>query len=435
MQSVDWKIECRNLVILLSFTGLVGGLFGFLSWGLFAGCVCYIAWVLFQLHRIQCWLDKRSLDEPPESRGLWGDVLDGIYRLQRRSKEERGRLQAELDYLQDSFASLADGAVMIDQRGNIEWSNRAAEFLLGLRYPDDKHQQLVNLIRTPEFIHYFEADEYQHPLEMVSTHNKQIDLQITLTRFGKGSRLLFARDITHTNRLQQMRKDFVANVSHELRTPLTVINGYLETAMDNGFSDDLRWRRAVEQMLAQSHRMENLVKDLIILSRLESVPEAVEQEQIDVHALLAMIREEVLAAVKAKRKITIECQSHLDLLGHSVELRSAFTNLIMNAAKYTQDGGVIHVRWFSDNKGMYLEVTDDGLGVDAQHLPRLTERFYRVDESRSADTGGTGLGLAIAKHSLLHHQATLLINSVYGEGSTFTCVFPLHRSLSQSNSA
>jgi two-component system, OmpR family, phosphate regulon sensor histidine kinase PhoR len=435
MHTVDWKVECRNLAILLCIFGLLGSVVGYLAWALFIGSVIYMVWSLYQLHRVQRWLSQQSVEEPPESKGLWGDVLDGIYRLQRRGKEERGRLQAEVDYLQDSFAALADGAVMIDQRGNIEWSNRAAEQLLGLRYPGDTRQQLINLIRNPEFIHYFEANDYQQPLEMVSPHKSSVDLQITITRFGKGSRLLFARDITHTNRLQQMRKEFVANVSHELRTPLTVINGYLETLLDNGITNELRWRRAVEQMLGQSHRMENLVNDLIILSRLEAVPEVVEQDRINVHSMALTIRDEVLASVKGERQITIDCQSNLDLVGHPTELRSAFANLIMNAAKYTQDGGRIQVRWYGDKTNVYFEVEDDGVGIDAHHLPRLTERFYRVDKSRSIDTGGTGLGLAIVKHILLHHQAELAIDSVFGEGSTFTCVFPLVRTLSQSNSA
>ena len=435
MHSVDWRIECRNVALLLCISGLLGWTIGYLGWGLFCGGAIYIVWTLYQLHRVQRWLNLQSVDAPPESKGLWGDVLDGIYRLQRRSLEERGRLQATVDYLRDSFASLADGAVMIDKRGNIEWSNRAAEFLLGLRYPDDTQQQLINLIRHPEFIHYFEGGEYQQPLEMVSPNNTSIDLQITITRFGRGSRLLFARDITHTNRLQRMRKEFVANVSHELRTPLTVINGYLETLLDNNIKDDLRWRRAVEQMLSQSHRMETLVKDLIVLSRLESVPEVVEQNQIDVFAMVNMIREEVLASVKGKRNIVIDCQPNLELLGHPDELRSAFANLMMNAAKYTRDDGLITVRWYTDKENAYFEVEDNGVGIDAHHIPHLTERFYRVDKSRSIDTGGTGLGLAIVKHILLHHQSELVIDSIYGEGSTFTCVFPLVRCVSQSNSA
>ena len=314
---------------------------------------------------------------------------------------------------------------------------------MGLRYPDDTNQQLTNLIRVPEFIRYFESGDYLQSLHLESPHNSHYHLQINVTSFGRGSRLLFARDMTENNRLQEMRKDFVANVSHELRTPLTVINGYLETLSYradhpddvNGGGDELRWRRAIEQMLVQSHRMETLIKDLIILSRLESVPESVQQDEIELRPMLEMVREEVLAAVKGERDISIDCDDSLHLLGNGDELHSAITNLVMNAAKYTGDKGQILIRWYGDQHHVYLSVEDDGEGIDSYHFPRLTERFYRVDKSRSIDTGGTGLGLAIVKHILLHHQAELRISSTLGKGSTFSCVFPRLRAVAESHIA
>ncbi|WP_339339111.1 phosphate regulon sensor histidine kinase PhoR [uncultured Oceanicoccus sp.] len=446
MHTIDWKIECRNLAILLLITGLIGSAVGFLVWFLLFASLSYIAWTLFQLQRIQIWLSQQTDADPPESKGLWGDVLDGIYRLQRQGKEELNRLQATVDYLQDSFASLDDGAVMIDKRGNIEWSNVAAEYLLGLRYPDDKNQQLVNLIRDPEFIRYFENDDYSESLLIDSPHNKHYQLQISISYFGRGSRLLFARDVTENNRLQQMRKDFVANVSHELRTPLTVIKGYLETLSDKAgtqgnpqtidtAANDISWRRAIDQMLTQSNRMENLIRDLMMLSKLESVPENNKDEPIDLEPMLETIKEEVVTAFKDRRVIKLECDYSLRLIGHADELRSAFTNLVMNAAKYSQDGGIITIRWFGDAQHCYLEVEDNGEGIDDIHLPRLTERFYRVDKSRSIETGGTGLGLAIVKHILLRHQAELKMSSVLGEGSTFSCEFPRMRLLAETHRA
>ncbi len=446
MHNVDWKIECRNLGLILLLAGLVGWAVGLLPWLLFFSSLAYIGWTLFQLQRIQSWLSQKADTYPPESKGLWGDVLDGIYRLQRQGQEERLRLQAAVDYLQDSFASLDDGAVMIDKRGNIEWSNVAAEKLLGLRYPDDQSQQLVNLIRSPEFIRYFEGDEYSNSLLIDSPHNSHYQLQISISYFGRGSRLLFARDVTENNRLQQMRKDFVANVSHELRTPLTVINGYLETLSENIGNqgnvqsiditpNELRWRRAVDQMLNQSRRMEGLIKDLIALSKLESISEDGKDRPLEVEPMLQAIREEVLTAFKGKREINLECDSSLRLVGNSDELRSAFANLVMNAAKYSYGDGVITIRWYGDTRHCYLEVEDNGEGIDDIHLPRLTERFYRVDKSRSIETGGTGLGLAIVKHILLRHQAELKIRSTLGEGSTFTCEFPSMRALAQPHTA
>ena len=359
------------------------------------------------------------------------------YRLQRQGKEEQQRLQAAVDYLQDSFASLDDGAVMIDARGNIEWTNRAASDLLGLRYPEDTRQNLVNFIRAPEFIRYFEGRDYSKPLQLTSPYNSHFELQISVTHFGGGSRLLFARDITTTHRMQQMLKDFVANVSHELRTPLTVIIGYLETLSDNSaqLNDDLRWRRAIDQMLSQGHRMESLIKDLIVLSKLEAVSDAASHSPIAIRPMLEIIRSDVLAAVKSERSITIECDDSLQLLGNSSQLQSAFSNLVMNAAKYTPENGEITIRWFAENQHLCLAVEDNGEGIDSHHLPRLTERFYRVDKSRSIDTGGTGLGLAIVKHILLQHQAELKITSDVGKGSSFSCVFPLSRALPQSHTA
>jgi two-component system phosphate regulon sensor histidine kinase PhoR len=226
-----------------------------------------------------------------------------------------------------------------------------------------------------------------------------------------------------------MRKEFVANVSHELRTPLTVINGYLETLNESKTMDELRWRRAISQMLNQSHRMEALIKDLMVLSRLESVSVTNNHVAVDIKPMLVSIKEETLAVFRANLTINIDCDESIRLLGNPDELRSAFTNLIINAAKYTQQDGLISIRWYSDERHAYLEVEDDGEGIDAYHLPRITERFYRVDKSRSVETGGTGLGLAIVKHILLRHQAELKISSEPDNGSTFCCVFPANRAV------
>lgn len=438
MQRPDWKSEFRNLFGLLALATIVGWPLGILPWALWLATTTYVVWILIQLRRIKIWFLGPDV-EPPISSGLFGDVLDGIYRMQKHSRQERVRLQAQLEYLRASFASLDDGAVMLDSNGYIEWSNSAAERMLGLRYPEDQQQLITHLIRQPEFIQYYEGGTYYESLQISSTVNEYLDLQISITYFGEGSRLLFARDITETNRLQEMRRDFVANVSHELRTPLTVINGYLQTLADMfagpGVTDELRWRRAIDQMLTQSQRMESLIKDLIVLSRLESIPESADQTQVHVPAMLELIREEVLDAVNSHRSIRITCDDSISLLGNNDELRSAFANLIMNAAKYTAEGGEIHIRWYRDKSYAYLSVEDDGEGIDEHHLPRLTERFYRVDKSRSIDTGGTGLGLAIVKHIMLHHEAELQISSNLGEGSCFTCVFPLSRVLSHSHTA
>lgn len=252
---------------------------------------------------------------------------------------------------------------MIDRR-QYEWSNKAAEHLVGLRYPEDTGQPVLNLLRAPEFVAYFETEDYSRPLELPSPQHHSSHLQVHITFFGKRSRLLFIRDVTQTYRLEQMRKDFVANVSHELRTPLTVINGYLETFADSVGDTNPRWRRALDQMLIQSRRMQTLISDLLSLARLESLPLGAEQEGITVRPLLEMIREEALASAAGPREISIECDDSLRLLGRAEELRSAFANLVHNAARYTNNGGNIWIRWYADREHAYLQVEDNGIGIE-----------------------------------------------------------------------
>lgn len=433
MLTNNWKSELYRLLLWLGGALLIGWLLDLTPWMLaFAACA-FAARSIYHLHHLQQWLAHRSALEPPEAGGLWGEVMDGLYRMQQKDRRERVRLRALISYLRESFTSLPYGAVMIDVENNIEWSNKAAETLLGLRFPEDTGQQILNLVRAPEFFSYFEAEDYSKPLEIPSPYRGNIYLQIHITFFGKRSRLLFVRDITQTYRLEQMRKDFVANVSHELRTPLTVINGYLETFADSSVlekgGNNPRWARALDQMLIQSRRMQTLINDLLLLSRLETLPQAGEHDAFAVRPLLEMIREEALASVGGNREIAIECDDALSLVGQRDELRSAFANIVFNAARYTESGGKIAMRWYADREHAYLQVEDNGVGIDAEHIPRVTERFYRVDKSRSMDTGGTGLGLAIVKHVLLRHQARLHITSTPGEGSCFSCVFPLTRTV------
>jgi two-component system phosphate regulon sensor histidine kinase PhoR len=435
MLTNNWKSELYRLLLWLGAALVIGWLIDLVPWALAAAATAFAARSIYHLHQLQHWMSHRSAVEPPEAGGLWGEVMDSLYRMQQKDRRERVRLRALISYLRESFASLPYGAVMIDAENNIEWSNRAAETLLGLRFPEDTGQQILNLVRAPEFIAYFEAEDYSKPLETSSPFRGGMHLQVHITFFGKRSRLLFIRDVTQTYRLEQMRKDFVANVSHELRTPLTVINGYLETFADSVGESNPRWRRALDQMLAQSRRMQTLINDLLLLSRLETLPQADEHDAFAVRPILEMIREEALASVGGQREITIDCDDSLALIGQRDELRSAFANIVFNAARYTEAGGRIAMRWYADSEHAYLAVQDSGIGIDAEHIPRLTERFYRVDKSRSMDTGGTGLGLAIVKHVLLRHQANLTVTSKPGEGSCFTCVFPISRTLRESVAA
>ncbi|WP_339907387.1 phosphate regulon sensor histidine kinase PhoR [Pseudomonas guineae] len=405
---------------------LLGLITGEYAWVLVLGLAGYLGWHLQQLLRLHKWLRTREGDEaPPEGYGLWGEVLDSIYHLQRRDQKVRGRLQAVIDRVQESTAALKDAVIMLDRDGNLEWWNIAAEKLLGLKTPQDSGQQITNLLRDPRFIDYFDNHNYNEPLELPSPVNNHLRLQFHITRYGNREHLMLVRDITRLHQLEQMRKDFVANVSHELRTPLTVISGYLETLLDNVENVNPRWLRALQQMQQQGGRMQNLLNDLLLLAKLEATDYPSDNQPVAVDLLLLSIKNDALAlSGERHHRISLEVDPHLKLKGSETELRSAFSNLVFNAVKYTPDEGEIHVRWWSDEQGAHLCVQDTGLGIEAKHLPRLTERFYRVDSSRASNTGGTGLGLAIVKHVLLRHRAHLDIISHLGKGSTFTCHFP-----------
>ncbi|WP_422910892.1 phosphate regulon sensor histidine kinase PhoR [Pseudomonas sp. MAC6] len=422
----DWRGPLiRRLLLLVGVCLLLGLITGEYAWALVLGLAGYLGWHLSQLLRLHKWLRTRQGDEaPPDGYGLWGEVFDSIYHLQRRDQKVRGRLQAVIDRVQESTAALKDAVIMLDRDGNLEWWNIAAEKLLGLKTPQDSGQQITNLVRDPRFIEYFENHNYNEPLELPSPVSDRLRLQFHITQYGNREHLMLVRDITRLYQLEQMRKDFVANVSHELRTPLTVIAGYLETLLDNVEDVNPRWLRALQQMQQQGGRMQNLLNDLLLLAKLEATDYPSDNQPVAVDLLLLSIKNDAQAlSGERHHRISLEADPHLKLKGSETELRSAFSNLVFNAVKYTPNEGEIHVRWWGDEQGAHLSVQDSGLGIEAKHLPRLTERFYRVDSSRASNTGGTGLGLAIVKHVLLRHRARLEIISNLGKGSTFTCHF------------
>ncbi|MFN3580094.1 MAG: phosphate regulon sensor histidine kinase PhoR [Pseudomonas sp.] len=404
---------------------LIGLLVDQLAWALVVGLSGYLVWNMRQLLRFHQWLATNPNNPPPETKGIWGDIFDSIYRLQRRDNRMRARLQIVIDRIQASTAALSDAVVMIDRNGQMEWWNHSAEKLLGLRAPDDSGQYVTNLIRDPRFVEYFEQGTYLDPLDIPSPVDINAWLQYTVTHYGDGDRLMVVRDITRLHNLEQMRKDFVANVSHELRTPLTVVVGYLETLQDSDEPLSPRWKRALQQMQQQARRMQSLLNDLLMLARLETADELNEEALVDIDLMLLGIRQDALAfSAERQHRITLEASAKVRLRGAEAEIRSALSNLVFNAVKYTPDQGEIHIRCWQDDKGAHLSVSDNGVGIAPQHISRLTERFYRVDSSRNSSTGGTGLGLAIVKHVLIRHQGRLDISSVPGKGSTFTCHFP-----------
>lgn len=419
------KQEATRLLYFLLLFGLVGWLINYPGWALALGFLSYIGLHLQQLEKLHRWLRQEGSGEVPEASGLWGDVFQRIYQLQRDERRARDSLISIIERARASVSALKEAVVLVDGNGNLEWWNPAAEKILGLQSATDLGQPVTNLVRDPLFVRYFEQGPHEEPLLLPSSLNPTHQLQFSVTRFGSNDRLMIVADITRLHNLEEMRKDFVANVSHELRTPLTVLSGYLETLLSLEDEINPRWRRALQQMQAQAGRMTALVNDLLLLSRLEN--DALKQEPriVNVPAMLAQLKNEALAYAQEKQQqITLECDESLRLTGLEDDLRSAFSNLVTNAVKYTPAQGRIKLRWWAAAGQVFFSVSDDGIGIDARHIPRLTERFYRADAARSTATGGTGLGLAIVKHVLLEHQARLDIRSTLGKGSTFTCVFP-----------
>lgn len=416
-----WRAELRVVALTLLACGVTGWLIGELALALAAGMLALVSYWLRQLWRIHHWLEQPQ-EEPPESRGLWGEVFDSIYHLQRNQREERDRLQTAVSYLQDSFAALKDGVVMIDPRGGIEWSNAAATDLLGLQFPRDKGQSIVNLLRLPAFLDYFEEGDFKEPLMVEAPSDPNIRLKLEVTSFGQGSRLIFAGDVTRMEQLEVMRRDFVANVSHELRTPLTVITGYLYTLEESLLGSDPRFEKPLRQMQQQAQRMEGLLKDLLLLSRLEALDTQVEKSLVSIAGLAAEVAEEARGAWPG-REVHCDVSALISVPANYQQLYSALLNLVINALKYSEQD--VYVSWREEGGRGYLCVRDEGPGIDEVHLPRLTERFYRVDVGRSRELGGTGLGLAIVKHVLAGHGGRLEIESKLGEGSIFCCVLPL----------
>ncbi|CAM3769874.1 phosphate regulon sensor histidine kinase PhoR [Parendozoicomonas haliclonae] len=435
----SWHIAVlKRLVLLLGGALAIGLLTEQITLSLLIACTIYLAWTLRNVFRLISWLDSaaESADilEPPSGHGLWGELFDGMYRLMRKQERARSRLKAVINRFQESTTALREAVVFTNGQGQIEWWNPAAEHILGLRNPHDVGQLITNLIRHPRFACYYEQKSYGEPLILPSPVSSEKKLHYSITLYGPENRLLIVRDNTRIHQLEQMTKDFVANVSHELRTPLTVITGYIETLSDNisllPAPPIPVMPRALDQMQSQAIRMANTIEDLLILSKLETADSQQDLMPVSIAPLLESVANDARSfSGNRNHNITIDCKTDTKILGNSKELQSAISNIVFNAVKYTPDNGNIRLKWNVELNNGYLSVKDDGIGMEPQHIPRLTERFYRIDRSRHASTGGTGLGLAIVKHVLLRHDATLLVKSRPGRGSSFTCQFPQSRLL------
>jgi two-component system phosphate regulon sensor histidine kinase PhoR len=424
-----WRREWRRIayVLLLGFLG--GWMFEAPRLGLIVAISLYVLYNLRLLQWLAQWVESPKQVELPDAGGVWGEIFDQLYAMQRRNKKRKRKLASIVAEFQASTAALPDGAIVVSSRGEIAWFNNAAQALLGLRSPQDNGQRIANLVRHPRFADYLEGEDYEHDIEVPSPLNEQYTLSMRLIPYGEGQRLLIIRDVSEHKRLDLMRRDFVANASHELRTPLTVLRGYVEMMEPEAQGDgELRaWRAPLREMAAQTVRMEALINDLLRLARLEGDTVAPRNEPVDMPSLCERSIEQARHLSQGRHRINADIEPRLWLYGRESELQSIATNLVSNAVRYTPEGGDITLVWSELGNGAVLRVRDAGIGIAEADIPRLTERFYRVDIGRSRASGGTGLGLAIVKHALEHHDAQLAIDSVVGEGSEFSCHFPAHR--------
>lgn len=395
-------------------------------WFALIGFGALLAFHLYYLAVLGAWLERPSLDTVPDGLGTWSAVFSRLYKSRRASEMNERRLADNEERFRRTISALPEGIVLVDAQLQIEWCNPVAERHLGIKLAADVGLRLTNLVRDPQFVAYFTSAGFDAPLVFRPLANPGLVLSVQVIEFEPDRSIVLTRDVTQSERVDAMRRDFIANVSHELRTPLTVINGFLETLLDAEPPLDATRMHHLRLMHEQALRMNRLVEDLLMLSRLESQENPVADETVDVPQLVHAIADEARALSAGRHRITVEC-APLAVRGSGEELRSAFSNLVSNAIRYTPARGRVSLRWRATPDGAVFEVEDTGIGVAPEHIPRLTERFYRVDKSRSRETGGTGLGLAIVKHVLARHQGRLQIESTLGRGSLFSAHLPRAR--------
>lgn len=421
-QTLFW-IPVALRFALVGVAGLAGGYF----WGALAGLFIALLVLallllqqLFYMYRLSAWLEDPERVRLDDGGGAWTEIFAKLYRMRREDQKNRAELAEWLSRFRQAMSQLPDGVVIMDDVLFLEWCNPVAEQHLGLSLATDKGMRVTNLIRSPEFIDYIILGRYEDPLTLAVDDRKLI---VRLIPFENRRHILVSHDVTDFERLDQMRRDFIANASHELRTPLTVINGFLEIAANQPELDTPTRTRHMKLMVEQGQRMQHLVEDMLVLTRLESMDYPLREEEITIRELLEKIEAEANALSAGRHTISLVVNGP-DLRGNTEELRSAIGNLVSNAVRYTPDGGQVEIQWCDSEDGPRCIVSDTGIGISQEHLSRLTERFYRVDKSRSRETKGTGLGLAIVKHVLMRHNAQLQIHSEAGKGSRFTIQFP-----------
>lgn len=444
MNSSSIASELVRLIPVAIALTLIGLVTGQLPWFLLLGAIVYCGWLLLRLNRIGRAIEIRDMDAlSDEDEGALSGISSAFIRREKYTRQRRERLSQLLDQYRDANQALPDGVVVIGETGDISAFNATAASLLGLQSPADIGRPINNYLRRPEFSAFLERSDSESRLEIDSPSRVGRKLWLRIVRFGKGrQRLMIVRDVTRLQRLESVRRDFVANVSHELKTPLTVIQGYNENlqsllldARDQRSSMDSTVRpiveKSVKEIQAQTHRMRLLIEDLLELSRLEAGDSDDSREvDIDIVTMLSSIREEALTLCADRHSIDLDLDESLNLRGNQAEIYSAFSNILLNAVRYMDTPGNVDVRWWQrDDEQLEFCVTDQGRGIPATDVGRVTERFYRVDSGRSRDVGGTGLGLAIVKHVMIRHDADLVIESEVEAGTSVRCVFSAERAI------
>jgi two-component system, OmpR family, phosphate regulon sensor histidine kinase PhoR len=397
---------------------------------IFSTCLLvYLAGHLYWIHKLHTWLQKPVLNHIPDGFGVWEDVFARIYHEQRKNTRNQSQLSSALERFRHATSVLPDGIVVLNTQNEIEWFNESAIMQLGLNKRHDESKPITYIVRNNEFLGYLQEADFSHAIKLKSWRNEEVTLEVQLIPFGTKQKLLICRDVSALEKIDVMRRDFIANVSHELRTPLTVIGGFLETLSDMEGEVSDTAQPYFNMMQEQATRMRRIIEDLLTLSKIESNTRHTIDVEIDMQNMLSLLQNDAQGLSLGKHTIHTTTDNTLNLSGANDELHSAFSNLVSNAIRYTPDGGDIFIQWQLLNGQAVFSVRDTGIGIEQNHIDRLTERFYRVDTSRSRATGGTGLGLSIVKHILNRHQARLEVKSQVNVGSTFSIIFPKSRAI------
>lgn len=414
-----------GLLLLLAGGAGIGWLYGRADWGLLAAVSLALLWQVRQLLSFERAVRTGNFDDFRDGEGIWQQLFSRFRFEHERAARRKQNYRTLLREVRKSTNAMPDGAVILNTDHEIITCNRAAKHLAGLKRKKDRGQRVDNLLRAPDLVELLQANDAKASIDIASPVQDGHWLNARIVPYGADQTLLLLRDVTEGIRLRKMRRDFVANASHELRSPLTVINGYLDVMADDE-NLPAAWENPVKQMRVQATRMRQILGELLELSRLESAGTAAADKPVDVVKLIASSIEALGGHAKLA-PVVVDAESSSELLGNSAEIETVIVNLLSNAFRFTPVDGRITVTWRTGPDGADLIVTDTGEGIDPEHIPRLTERFFRVDKGRSRDDGGIGLGLAIVKHVLARHDAELIVSSEAGQGSEFRCYFPPER--------